>query len=62
MFTELGTLGRWEKKRALIHRKIREICESGGGKEWLGTQIWSDLLRWDRWGFILNCFENQDAE
>jgi len=49
MFTELGTLGRFEKKRALFHRKIREICESGGGKEWLGTQIWSDLLRWD-WG------------
>ena len=56
MFTEFGTLVRFEKKRALIHRKIREICESGGGKEWLGTQIWSDLLRWD-WVFTLNYFE-----
>ena len=38
MSTEPGTLGRLGKNGALIHRKIR-VCERGGGKEWLGTQI-----------------------
>ena len=48
MFIRVVTVSRMEILGSIIHPKIHEICESGGGKEWLGTQIWSDLLRWDR--------------
>ena len=34
----------WRFWGSIIHREIW-VCERGQGKEWLGTQNWSDLLR-----------------